>query len=332
MSLWKLLLLISMNVSIHTKLILGKYAFYNVNSLEIRSSVRTLTDIAKVTIPRRVFLSNGNLVTDLQSLIPSNEDVAVEIWAGYNGNLSLEFKGYVDYYEPRESLTIFCQDEMYKLKRGTVRKAFEAAKLKDVLNEIAGAYVIDVPDITMGNLLFKNMSPVAILKKLQEDYSIYSYFKPGTTELVSGFPYDQTYDTHVLHLQRNVKDHRNLSYEKRDPAEYQVTAISNQADGSKLTVKVPENAPAATSTRTLNFGPLTKAELTKFAEGELKRFNFTGYRGQVVTFGQPIIKPGDIIDITDAAYNRQSRNLVDEVVTRIAPVYFDRTLTLGPQV
>lgn len=327
-----LLLIVSlMYLNIHTKVIVGEFVFHTVNEIEIRSSVKTLTDIAKVTIPRR-FMINGRLIKDLREVLPDNQDIPVEIWIGYNGDLELEFKGYVDYYEPRTSLTIFCQDEMYKLKRGTVKKAFQAARLKDILNEIAGGYVIQVPDIVMGNLTFKNMSPVAILKKLQDDYSIYTYFEPGTTNLVSGFPYDETYSTHILHLQKNVKSHDRLTYEKRDASQYQVTAISNKSDGTKITVVIPESASAGVNTRTLNFGDLTESELKKFATAELKRFNYTGFRGELTTFGIPRTKPGDIIDITDAAYNRTGRNLVDEVVVRVKPVMFERELILGPQV
>lgn len=320
-----------MYLNIHGKVVIGPYTFHTLNSCEIRLSLRTLTDTASVTVPRR-FMANGQLITNLESILPAEEDVPIEIWLGYNGDLHQEFKGWVDYYEPRESLTIYCQDEMYQLKRGTVKRQWQSANLKQVLEVLAAGYEVTATDMSLGSLIFKNVNPALALQSLQDDYGVYSYFRPTTTELVSGFIYDETYSTHLIHLQKNVKRKEGLVYEKRDVSQYQVKAISNQRDGSKIEVFIPEKAAPGASVRTLNFGPYTKEELKRLAQAELKRSTYSGFRGDLTLFGIPRISPGDVIQIQDAVYGRSGSNYVDEVIKVVRPVMYEQHLKLGPQI
>ncbi|MEQ8685441.1 MAG: hypothetical protein RIE86_09115 [Imperialibacter sp.] len=331
MNLLALLLLLSMYANLSAKLIVGDLEFNQINAAEIKSSFRMLTDTAEVTIPRR-FQVEGRLVDDLNSVFSKGDPC--QIWLGYNDDLRLEFTGYLDYYEPKPAITLHFQDEMFNLKTTPIRQAFHQVKLADLLAAVAPGYKVQCPEISLGNMEIKDLSPAGVLKKLEEDFSLFSYFKSWETDkvLYSGFAYDNRFNTELLHLQKNVKDARNLNYQVREASDFKVTAISHQKDGSKIKVSLPKDAKGDAETRTLNFGPMTKAELEAMATGELIRFNYSGYRGDLKLFGQPVLHHGDSVTIEDAAYGRKSSNLVDETTTRFGAIYLERTIKLGPQV
>ena len=98
-------------------------------------------------------------------------------------------------------------------------------------------------------------------------------------------------------------------------------------DNSKIEVEVGDTEG---DVRTLHFYNLAKAELEKIAEESIKTLRYDGYSGSFLTFGQPMVNHGDIVEIEDLKYNRAGQYLVKRVLRTFGAqgyrqkIYLDR--------
>lgn len=321
-----LLLQISMYLNIHTEVQIGNVLFKNVNDIEIMESWQQITQTARVILPRNLYI-NGERIEDVKAALPERSPVVIRI--GYNAELYQEFEGYVREVKPAAPLVIECEDEMINLKAGEFTKGWKNVKLKAVLQYLAPAYQLQVEDITLSDFEVDKETPAQVFKRLQ-DSGIYTYFIGKT--LYSGFAYRYTFDRWLYHFQKNMKAN-DLKYESADKFPVQVKAISHQKNGKKLEILIPEAKPENASVRTLNFGPMTEADLRKYATAEKARMNFNGFRGTLTGFGFPRTKHGDIAELRNARYPEYNgAYIIDKVVKRVQPVAYERINTLGPKV
>ena len=101
----------------------------------------------------------------------------VEVWLGYDGELELEFSGYITKVSAGIPLVINCEDEMYKLKRNVVSVSKQDCGLKELLEAIAPGYKV-VCDNThlVGNVRYSKKAASEILEDLKQK-GIYSWFE-----------------------------------------------------------------------------------------------------------------------------------------------------------
>lgn len=317
---------------------IGNYITRSINQGEVKSSWKELTDTCSLTLPRNLVFANKN-VTDL---IKVGDPVTVRM--SVNDKWNTEFEGYIREIDSSIPLKITCEDEMWKLKQVRVTpKSWPQAEVKDIISHIIPASIETkvftslTDSVTIGKYMVNNMSAAQVLANLRE-YGIFSYFRNKVLHV--GFAYDYTFDKHIIHFQKNMIKN-DLKYRKKGDYKIQVKAIANLPTGQKTIVYVPDEqgAPEGSELRTLNFGELTsdvtkrKKLLTQYAEAEIKRFNVDGYRGRVTLWGIHNVKHGDELVLRDSLYpERESTNLVDEVVTSWGEVYFKRECEVGPKV
>ena len=138
----------------------GRQAFRirRFSECKIESSWKSLTDTAEIIIPRKV--------KDFDRLKVSEwfrEGDPVEIWLGYDGNLALEFQGFIKKVPAGIPVVISCEDEMYKLKRSTVSVSKKECTV-----------VCD--EVKLGAVRYSKVSPSQILEDLQKQ-GLYSWFE-----------------------------------------------------------------------------------------------------------------------------------------------------------
>lgn len=295
---------------------IGVVQFDYVNSIQIMSSIKLLSDTAKITLPRN---TSTNVLGKDQSLVRKSildfirEGDEVNIELGYDGELESEFKGYVSRISADVPLLIECEDEMYWLRKSNFNETFKEVNLSELLNYIAPDYPHEViDDINLGKFIIDNASAYEVLEAVEKDYLLHSYFKNGT--LVVGFPVDiKPGVTHPYNMSRNVRNAQQLEFVKAEDVKLQVKAISNNRNGSKTVVTVGETGGAS---RTLNFANKTEDELRQLAQRNLDSLSFDGYQGSFRAFGVPRVKAGDAIEITDPEYpdgSREGKYLTESV-------------------
>lgn len=298
---------------------IGNMAFDWVNEVAIESSFKTLTDTCVIKLPRNLNLMGKSI----KDLISKGDKVLVKL--GYDDNPLLEFEGYVTGVKPNIPLEISCEDEMYKLKTGSLKKSWRNVNLSEVIKYIAPKYETDIYEAELGSFSINNETPAQVLQRIKETYGLYSYFK--NNKLICGKVYSLISNKeHAYHFQQNIISH-SLEYRKKDELKIKVKAISTTGDNSKIEVEVGDKDGEE---HTLNFYKLSKTELEKRAKEELVKLGYDGYKGSFVSFGIPTAKHGDKAVLSDNEYKERTGNYaIFSVKTTFGMSGYRREIEIG---
>lgn len=254
-------------------------------SVRIESSWQELTDRAEIQLAKAVSdFDNKNV----QAVFRKGDPVTIEL--GYNGRQNTEFQGFITQVGADYPVTLYCQDAMWKLKQSTVNISFRTISLPDLLKAIVPAgYSIDALDIQLGAVRFSNTTVAQVLKKLQDDFSLYSYMKGNT--LVCGKIYqdDEGLDIIDIHLEKDIVSSE-LEFEAAADTLLEVKAISVLNDGTKKEVTVGDKGG---DTQTLTYFNIEDiSELKRLATIDLEKQKKDRLSGGLIMLGQPSIQHG----------------------------------------
>lgn len=299
---------------------IGSFVFDFVHQLEVESSWELLTDTGKILLPANLKLDKNKL----RELIAPGDAVTID--CGYLGDVNRVFSGYVSGIAPKVPIEILLEDEAWKLKQSTITDSLQNASLSDLMAKHFQGYQTRILDTEIGNYQIDNASRAKILQSLREQFGLYGFFRQGV--LVVGRVYDtQTATTHAIPFQRIIE--HDLQYKRKEDIRLQVTAISNNPDGSKTEVRLGD---ADGEQRSLNFYNLPMAALKDAATREMDRLKYDGYRGTMTCFGQPFIKHGDIIElINNEKADTTGRYWVDAVNYTFGVGGYRQKIKLGPR-
>jgi RNase H-fold protein (predicted Holliday junction resolvase) len=310
-----------------------------VKSIVVRGSIKVLEDTATITLPRGF---NNLKIADKQNSI-ANKNITeiikvgdpVRIELGYDGILYNEFKGYISKISADIPLVIECMDEMWQLKQSDYTKAFKTINVKTLLQYIAPGYQYEFLDenISLGKFTIENESAYQVLARLRKDYGLHSRFKENKV-LVVGFPVSmKSTKKHLININRNVRAKKiGLEYVKTGDLRLLLKGISINDGGKRIVKTYGKNGGAV---RTLHLGTnLIESEIDKLLEKNYKSLNFDGYKGKIPTWGLPLTKAGDAVNITDPNYKNSDRDgnyLIEAVTVRFDEIngwYRENTLSL----
>lgn len=311
---WLLMLVLSGHIEF------GQHAVDFVHSVKVESAWEQLTDTCTVQLPRRI----GTDTTPLKELIKPGDAVSIEL--GYDGENKRVFDGFIRQFNPVIPFAIHAEDLMWKLKQQTYTHSWPSATtVKDVLGIIAPGVATKAIDATIGKFEFERMTGAKVLDELRSKYGLYSFVRDGKLQV--GLQYDPQYArTLQFNFERNIISHR-LEYWTKDNIRLNVEAISIGKDNAKTSVEVGDREGEK---RTMHFYDLSKEELKAAAERELARLKYDGYRGDFTAFGRPLVRHGDIVELTDPTFDRGGKYWVDKVSTSFGMGGYRQTITLGP--
>lgn len=104
----------------------------------------------------------------------------MEIYLGYNGDLKLEFKGYIDVVSANYPITLKLEDEMWKLKQIPVNFVSPNISLKDFFEKVVKDYPLDIDmGVSLGAVRFSKVTLGEVMNKLQSEMSLYSFIRNG---------------------------------------------------------------------------------------------------------------------------------------------------------
>lgn len=303
--------------------------------LEINQSVETLTDTCTIKLPRTVSRL-GKLINLAEDTINGTQIFKrgdkVEVKLGYDDDLKTRFIGYLKDIKNGIPITLICEDSMFLLKTGKLVKSFPECKLEEVLKFIVPAGMeYKAVDAELGQFKINNASPAKVLESLKSD-GYFSYFRNitenGSTRpvLYSGLAYwDIKRKEGKFTYSKNVINWDDLIYRNAEDVILNVKATSIMADNSRVEVEVgdPEG-----EVRTVFKYKVGKEALKTFAESELQRFKFTGFRGTIPTFGEPAMEKGDIANISGYKYAPDGKYLIKAVKINSGLAGYRQTLTI----
>jgi hypothetical protein len=259
---------------------------WRVTAVQVESSWKEFTDRAEITLPRNIKALNGELkYTDV---FRAGDPVVIRMGYG-TGEPPTEFAGYLSDVSAGVPVLLRCEDEMWKLKRGSVSVVSSSITLKHLLEKACVGYKIDCPDATLGAVRYANVPPIKILEDIKKETGLYSYFDAEKT-LHCGVIYgDQSNVQPVnIFLEKNAISE---SLNKKAPTdEVEIKAISILKNGKKISVTVGRKG--GTSVQRTYIGVTVKEQLKKQAESDLKKYQAQGFDGSVTLFGIPSVKHG----------------------------------------
>lgn len=318
----------------------GPYEFANAESVEIRSSHLELGDECTIRLP--------NLGGRLEAGITTGMPVSVRL--GYDGNLNLEFTGYVAEITPKTPFELRCEDGIYHLKRMEVGNgagvSFKSITLRRLLETIlpSGTIISDrIPEVNLSPYRIERGVTVAeALEKLKEDYLLVAYYRDEV--LYVGLPYSEFTSSgseNDIVLGRYARysfdanmpeDGIDLTYRRSEDVKIKARAISILPDNTRVEVEVGD---AEGETRTLFFRHIRdKSALASLAEEELKKHQYEGYRGSFQGFGTPYVRHGASVRLSDPKYGEQRAGtyLAESVGVRFGPNVFRRIIEISRKV
>lgn len=310
---------------------IGGRRFERVHSVEIEESIHELGKRCTLKLPTTARLERaGELGSEVETAKEFQPGDEVVIGMGYNGNLVEEFRGFVRRISPAIPLVVECEDLIYKLNRKRLQHGFRKVQLKDIIAYVIGGTGIELatepPRINFRIFTLKNVTATKALQKLASDYGLRIYFS-SYGQLVVGLA-STTDGTVVKYITgRNVIKH-DLEWEDEDDVQLKVKVVSISKDNvfTKTEVGDPDG-----QVRTVYFYDLAEGEnLEERALQELKRYKYSGYRGSLTAFLQPVCRVGNTCRFRDENFaNREGDYLVEEVKTTLSPSGGRRKVTLG---
>lgn len=321
---------------------LGKINVNSCNEVIIVESLDELTTTCTLKLAKAIVVKSKDYQNQpIENYITPGMPVKIQL--GYNGELNMEFNGYVARgVRTSMPLEIQCEDEMYMLKRSKVTaKAWQNANLTDIIAHIAPGYKTDVLDIQLGKFIIGMPSaPTAceVLEALRQEFGIQSYFRyeNDIPVLVSGKPnlytlehVKNTYGLTVLyHMQRNVADFGSLEYVSSSDRKIRMDYKSRLSNGKVLSSTFTGDADG--ETHSITFVGLTQAQIDAWAKEDYAKAKIDGYKGSITGFGLPVCRAGQSCMIVDKVYeDRKSTHLVNKVEVNFSNNGFRRIATIG---
>ena len=307
------------------------YVLDFVHEVEITSSWDNLTDTATLILPKKIVFKRDGVVTD--NIVSSDNPIFrvgkfCDLLAGYSGGINTDglenrFTGYITDVRPKFPMEIMLEDEMYNLKQIKVGQySKKNLTLKQLLTDIMPDNVPFVADDrNIGYLRIKdpNTTVAGVLKHLKDKQGIISYFRDFT--LFCGFAYtteqdylDEEKEPIIFDARKNIINSDDLTYRKEGQYKVRVKVVSIFDDNTKIEVEVGEEGGDNFTIYVYN---VPEKDLQERAENELKKFNYTGFKGTFETFLEPQVKHGDLVQLVDDRISdKNGVYLVKSVVTR----------------
>lgn len=269
----------------------SEWVVENVNNIEITGNSDTLADTCRIVLPK-------NTEWDGYKEIPIRRGDKVVVWLGYDGALIKRFEGFVSVVSAKTPTTITVEDWMFKLRQKNVkRKVYKNCKLSVLLKDILPSditYVLS-GDVSIGDYRTTAATVAGELGELKKNCGIRSFF-----ELVDEKPVLYVYTVfpekrfNAGMFDKDVIIENNLDYRRKDDVLVRVKGTSILSSNKRITY---EEGDSGGETRDVTAYGLTLAELKVFVKNWIKKLKFDGLRGDFKTFGQPVVRKMDVIDM-----------------------------------
>lgn len=301
----------------------GQVELRKVSVVTVKSSVHDVCQRATITLPRNVSaLQQEQLRTGIK------RGDAVQVYLGYDGDLQLEFEGFVERVASDVPVVVELRDRLWTLLQQPFNKSYKEAYLPTVITDLVGTgFATDAMEASIGPLRFEQVTKAQAFKALKDEFGLVTYLKGGT--VFCGKLFDAKARTVVYDVERNVKS-SDLSYKVADDVKVKVTAKSIQRNGDKLEVEVGD--PEGEARTQTYYGITSKAELKKLAEADLVKYRYDGYEGGFKAFGIPFSQYGDKAQLKSTLYpERDGDYLIEGMDVSFGPGGFERTIKLAQQ-
>jgi hypothetical protein len=267
------------------------WSFDRVHSIKIDANKGTIGDTCEIMLPKNIKWVSYND-------IPINRNDDVRIYLGYNDRLSLRFVGKVKDVSAGVPTKITCEDYAFVLRQHQIKKKTYlhcevGALLKDILPQGIRYKVSGV--IQIGDYKTTADTVAGEIALLCDNYPVTAFFELDDDNEPTLFVYSSYMDGRReagRFSDRELIINHSLEYQRAEDTKIRIKGISHQTKGKNITY---EEGDGDTSTR--NYYNLSIEELKDAVKSEIKRLKYDGLKGSFTTFGQPIVRKFDVVDL-----------------------------------
>jgi hypothetical protein len=246
------------------------------------------------------------------------------------------FDGYISNVDNRMPIEIQFEDKMWLLKQVQAPNKTYSGTIEEMLTEMLK--LVPNQPLTMSNFVStkvgdfttRNETVAQVLERIQRDFRFESFIRNNELRCAYLVYYPQDNVDHVFKFQYNIIDD-DLLYKRTDDVRIGIEVKSSQLievsgkknkDGTtkfktdklhyfayyeglsterQLKIVPIEEKPTAFDgeIRTINGMKMEKETLIEYVDKEIKRISYDGWRGKFTTFGLPMVKHGDTVQIID---------------------------------
>ncbi len=262
-----------------------------------------LTDTCELTLPRNVRWQG---IRDL-TRIPIKRGDKMTVRLAYNDNPKVRFIGFIRSIDRQNPLKIKCEDAMFLLKQTKAEpKTFRNAKLKELISFLLKDTDIEFKlideDITVGNWRITKSNVAEELAELKSKMMLSAYFRliDNKSILYVGlkYPVDNISKLKFIYSKNIISD--NIEYAGEDSAKVKIKAQSFVGRKKQAEVECGDDDGELVEIR---LDGLTKKELELFAHNAYEKHTKNKIKGSFETFGEPIARKCDCIDLTTVVGN-----------------------------
>ncbi|MDR3046601.1 MAG: hypothetical protein LBU51_03180 [Bacteroidales bacterium] len=309
------------------------------NNIEVKTSIKNLTDTATVKIPRKIKWREKPVFDFL------NRDDQISIAIGYEEyGMETVFNGYITSVENGFPIVIKCENEMRILKSISTKEAKKYDKFD--LKKFFKDNDVDIDVVMLGDVSFgamninKDVTIAQALDKIMQTYTyLKCYFSDGKFYAVMLTTPSAEKKAIVFSPDRNMISD-NLTYTLAEDVKVFVKAVHINSDNSKIEVYSPKDAEKkkdGLSQQQFYFPECPdkdKNALQDFADKKLKEFKVDKMTGTFTSFGIPFLRKSDIVGLRDNLKKERDgrRFVVDGVDYNFTTSGYRQVITLGDEI
>jgi len=274
------------------------------NAMKWSRSVDDFSDSASVKFPALAMLKkDGDTYERVQTGLQFKEGMTVELFAGYDGDNSLRFKGFVSRINFTIPVEIECEGYSYQLrKKLDFTKGYKNTTVRNILEDLVAGTDIklsdDIPNIPIPKATFQNCTGMNVLEWLKEKCLLTVYFNFDT--LYVGLMQAETKGEVAFRLGWNVIKDNDLKFnDQKEFAEVRIQVNSRKKNGKKEKQFVGKKDGQVKKFKSVLTDP---ESLQRIAEEKRKDLLNRGYEGAITGFLIPLVEPGVAVKIDDLKY------------------------------
>lgn len=308
------------------------WVFNKPSRCRILEDVDMLTDTCEIDIPGTTRWEGIH-----SEKVPIKKGDRVIVKLGYDHDLKVRFAGFIrevhintSMYD--DSIQIECENEMLKLKRAVaMQKGFKETTLEELVSFLLQGtsihYKLMGSNVNIGRYSITKSTIAEELNELKVQTGIRVYFRYyNKPVLYIGYTYPKNDRNKELFVYgKNIISER-LTYELAEDIKVKVKATSKSKDGTEITTELGDETGY---TVPISVYGIDKSALDHVAERVLKKYKYTGHRGSIETFGEPMVNKCDIIQL-EASDSQKGLYMVKKVEVSFGSSGYRQEIELGP--
>jgi hypothetical protein len=304
---------------------IGQLTLKGVSKVNIVTSVESLSDTATIELPAYI----NNKAYDIESKV--KRGMAVEIWLGYDGKNTLEFKGFVRTISVNTPCIIECEDEIFMFRKEVKSEVFIKKSVTDILKSVASQIgypvVSKVDALIYDKMVINKATGYEVLQKIQDQFRILIYMYNG--KLYANYMFLERNGVEYLSFQKNIKA-ANLTFVSKEDVKVIVNIKGIGAD-NKATKQISVGDKGGEVVNLPDRLNVTdEVALNNIAREEQKRRSYTGFRGDVTIWGKPYVAEAWVVSVKDEDYpGHDGFYFVKGTTVNFSISGFERKLTLA---